>query len=257
MTRFYTCIALLAAGAFGVVASQACGEDFRVDNAVYVEGQKEPSSESTTIFYDGVVYDCLKSPAETVVFDPKTGRFVLLNLTRRKRAELTTAKITMLINGLRLKTADSKDPLMKFLAEPKFQEHFDEATHELTLSSPWISYRLVLAPESSPSVVEQYREFCDWYARLNTLLVPGSLPPFGRLVVNAAMAKHQATASQSWLTVVEGNETKQQRTTIRSEYRVVRPLESADLDRVAQARESMSSFKLVDFMKQYRKIESR
>ena len=260
MTRFHTCIALLAVGAFGVVACHqagpARGEDFRVDNAVYAEGQKEPSSESTTIFYGGVVYDCLKSPAETVVFDPKTGRFVLLNLTRRKRTELTTAEITMFINGLRPKAAESKDPLMKFLAEPKFQERSDEATHELTLSSPWISYRLVLAPESSPSVVEQYHEFCDWYARLNTLLVPGSRPPFGRLVVNAAVAKRQATASHILLTVVSGNETKQQRTTIRSEHRVVRPLDPADLDRVAQARESLSSFKLVDF-KQYRKIEPR
>ena len=88
--------------------------------------------------------------------------------------------------------AKSKDPLVKLLAEPKFQERSDEAADELTLNSPWVSYRLTLAHEASPSVVEQYHEFCDWYARLNALLTPGSLPPFGRLVVDAALAKRQA-----------------------------------------------------------------
>ena len=33
-----------------------------------------------TIFHDGIVYDCMKTPAETVVFDKTTKRFVLLNM---------------------------------------------------------------------------------------------------------------------------------------------------------------------------------
>ena len=45
------------------------GEDFRVDNAVFAGDKKEPISRSVTIFHDGIVYDCMKTPAETVVFD--------------------------------------------------------------------------------------------------------------------------------------------------------------------------------------------
>jgi hypothetical protein len=132
----------------------------------------------------------------------------------------------------------------------------DEAGDTLTLSSPEITYRLTLTPEPSKSVVEQYHDFCDWYARLNTLLVPGSRPPFGRLVVNAALAKRQATASEVLLTIRVGKGPSRSETTIRSEHRLVRPLEPADLERVARTRDRMGRFKPVSF-DQYRKIESR
>jgi hypothetical protein len=257
MVNCRTYAILLIIGVFGMVIGRAgatLGEDFRVDNAVYVGDQKEPSSQSTTIFSGGVVYDCLKTPPETVVFDKTTSQFVLLSLTRRVRTELSTGELSAFIERLQPLAAKSADSLVKFLAEPKFQEQSSQ-TGELTLSSAPITYRLTLARETSPSVVEQYREFCDWYARLNTFLVPGSLPPFGRLVVNAAMAQQHAIATQVLVTVQAGKKSKSQ-TTVRSEHRLVRPLEPADLQRVAQAREFMGSFKLMSF-DQYRKIEPR
>jgi hypothetical protein len=258
MARFHTCIVLFLGGVFGIVAGQAgraIGEDFRVDNTVYAADQKEPNSESTTIFHGGVVYDCMKTPAETVVFDKNADRFVLLNLTQRVRAELTTDRLAAFTDGLQMRAAKSKDPLMKFLAGPKFDEKFDETAGELTLSSPLVTYRLVLAPESNQSIVEQYHEFCDYYARLNALLA-GSRPPFGRIVVNAALAQRQATAAKVILTIASGKGVSQQRTTIRSEHRVVRPLEPADLERVAKTRELMGNLKLVSF-EEYRKPERR
>jgi hypothetical protein len=259
MIRLPICIALFAAGASGMMAGQgvpALAEDFRVDNTVYSGSQKEPSSESTTIFHGGVVYDCMKLPAETVVFDKAAGRFVVLNLTRQTRTELTTGEVIAFIDRLQTVAAKSKDPLVKFLAKPKFEERSEEAAGELTLSSPLVSYRMTLSHEMSQGVAEQYHEFCDWYARLNALLVPGSRPPFGRLVVNAALAQRQATASQVLLTLTSGKGLKQQQTTIRSEHRVVRPLEPGDLERVARIRELVSGFKLVSF-NQYRKTDLR
>ena len=259
MARLHTCIVLLAA-AFGLVsggqAGPARGEDFRVDNLVYAAGEQEPSSQSTTIFCGGVVYDCMKSPEETVVFDKAAGRFVLLNLTQRARTEISTGKIMAFVDGLQTLTAKGKEPLMKFLAEPKFEERVDDSSGELTLSSTLVNYSVTLAPEASPSVVQQYRELCDWYARLRPLLVPGAPPPFARLQVNAALARRQATASQVVLTMSSGHGLKPQHTTIRSVHHVVRPLEPADLERVAQARELLSSLKLVSF-DQYRKLEPR
>jgi hypothetical protein len=235
-------------------AAAALGEDFRMDNVVYVGDQKEPSSQSATIFSGGVVYDCLKTPAETVVFDKMTGQFVLLNLTRRARTELSTGEVSAIIERLQPMAAKSKDPLVKFLAEPKFQEQSSQPG-ELTLSGPPITYRLTLVRETDQGLVEQYHEFCDWYARLNALLVPGSPPPFGRLVVNAAIAQQHAIASQVLLTIHAGNGSTP-RTTIRSEHRLVRPLEPADLERVAQARQFMGTFQQMSFDR-YRKLEPR
>ena len=248
--------ALAAAGNLPGGLNLEAAENFRVDNTVYVDNQKAPVCRSATIFHDGVVYDCMKTPAETVVFDKSAGRFVLLNLKSRTRTELTTGEVAAFTDRLQQLAVKSSDPLVKFLAAPKFQERFDETTGKLTLSSPLVSYRLTLAPEKNQAVVEQYHEFSDWYARLNALLTTGSRPPFGRLVVNAALAKHKATASQVILTLSSGKASKRQQTTIRSEHRVVRPLTPADLDRVRQTREFMAGFKPVSF-EQYRKLAPR
>jgi len=258
MLRSYTLIVLLAAGVFGGMLGQAAlalGEDFRVDNTVYVGDQKEPSSQSTTIFHGGMVYDCMKKPAETVVFDKAAGRFILLSLTHRTRTELTPSEVAAFVDRLQPLAAKSNDQAVKFLAEPRFQEHAESA-NELTLNSPWITYRLTLAHETNRGVVEQYHEFCDCYARLNALLLPGSLPPFGRLVGNAAVAQRQSTPSRVVLTISSGKGAKRSPTKVRSEHSVVCPLDRADLDRVAQAREFQGSFKLVSF-EQYRKAEPR
>lgn len=259
MSRSHTCLVLLVAGVFSFLPGQVGltnAEDFRVDNAVYMADEKEPSSASTTVFRAGVVYDFMKTPAETVVFDSIAGRFVLLNLTQKTRTELTTTEVAAFVDRLQPLAAKSPDPLVKFLAEPKFQERADENAGELTLSSTLVNYRIMLSREANQETVNQYHDFCDWYARLNALLVPGSRPPFGRLIVNAALAQRQATASQVSLTMSSGKGLKPQHTTIRSEHRIVRPLTPADLEQVTQTNEFMSSFKPVSF-EQYRKVDMR
>lgn len=260
MFRFQLGMVLLTVGALGIGFTQAgalLGEDFRVDNAVYHGDQNEPSSESTTIFHGGVVYDCMETPSETVVFDKTADRFILLNPNTRTRTELTTTQLAAMADRLQMSAIKSKDPVVQFLAKPNFQESSNEAAGELTLASPLVTYRVILSPEPNPSIVNQYHEFCDYYARLNALLSSGSRPPFGRLVVNAALAQRQATASEVFLTtVVSGKGLKQQRIDIRSKHRVVCPLEQTDLDQVAKIRQQMDDFKPISFS-EYRKTELR
>jgi hypothetical protein len=244
-------VSLAALGLPGV--GSAAGEDFRIDNTVYSADAKAPPIESTTIFHNGVVYDCMKTPNETVVFDRTGGRFVLLNLKSRTRAELTTGELAAFIDRLQQVAAKTSEPVVKFLAAPKFQEQFDEATGELKLSSTWVNYRVVSSPEEDSAAVQQYREFSDWYARLNTLLSPGSRLPLARLAVNAALARRKAMPSEVVLTISSSKQNRQP-ITIRSTHRVVRPLTPADLDRVAKAREHLTGFKLVSF-EQYRKAD--
>jgi hypothetical protein len=233
------------------------GDDFRIDNTVYAGDQKEPPCESTTIFHGGAVFDCMKTPAETIVFEPSAGRFVLLNLKQRTRTELTTAELGAFSHQLQHDAAASSDPLVRFLAAPKFEVRFDRAGNEMTLSSMWVNYRLTLVPAEDPVMVERYREFCDWSARLNALLSPSSRPPFGRLAVNAELAQRKATASEVVLTLSSPKRSSsREQNTIRSEHRLARPLDAADLDRVADAHRQMTSFKLVGFA-QYRKSELR
>jgi hypothetical protein len=261
MFRFHAFVALFITGTFfglGDCGSQASGEDFRVNNEVFPNGQKEPANQSITIFHDGVVYDSMKSPAEIVVFEKTAGRFVLMNPASQTRTELTTADITTFVNQLQARAANptaakNPDPVVRFLADPKFQERYDESMGELTLTSPMVSYRLVLATGLGQTTVEQYRDFSDWYARLNTLLTPGARPPFGRLAVNEAVAKRKAIASQVILAVASGKASGRP-TTIRTTHQIVRQLTQTDLDYVAKIRKMMTDFQPVSFDK-YRKSE--
>ncbi len=261
MCCVYSLIIVAAIGATPAIDGPAGGpgaaraDDFRIDNTVYAGDPKEPPCESTTIFHGGAVYDCMKTPAETIFFQPQAGLFVLLNLKHRTRTELTTADLTAFSDQLQHDSAQSSDPLVKFLAAPKFQVRFDRVGNELTLNSPWVNYRLTVQPEENQAAVAQYREFSDWYARLNALLSPGSRPPFGRLAVNAELAQRKAMPSEVVLTLSSLRPSRE-RNTIRSEHRLVRPLERTDYVRVADVRQQLSSFKAVTF-EQYRKSELR
>ena len=240
----------LAIGSFAAMA-----DDFRIDNTASVDGQKEPASESTTIFCGGAVYDYMTVPAETVVFDEAAGQFTLLNLKSRTRAELTTSELAAFSERLQQLAAKSHEPVVRFLAAPKFQEHFDATGGELSLASRWVKYRVLLSPESDRAAVEQYHLFSDWYARLNALLLPGSRPPFARLVVNAAVAQHDSLPAYVALTIDTGKSNRQS-ITVHSTHHLVRPLALSDVDCAAKTRKLISDFQLISF-DQYRKLKLR
>ncbi len=229
------------------VATIGRAEDFRVENRVFAGGKKTAVSRSTTVFLDGVVYDYLENPAEIIVFEKDRSRFTLLDTTRRVRAELPTQKVAEFTEKLRQSASQQKDPFVRFLADPKFEEQYDEDSGELTLSSSWMTYRLELVDAGSSAIAQQYREFSDWYARVNAVLNPGSKPPFARVLVNVAMAKREATAREVHLTMTPKRTFPPKRVKLRSEHQFVHQIVQADADRAVQTRQFMQIYKLVGF----------
>jgi hypothetical protein len=229
---------------------QACGEDFRIDNSVFVGNQTVPDSRGTTIFYGGLVYDFLDAPAEVTVFDKAGGRFILLDLDRRLRSELTTGEVDGFVARIQQRTAAHTDPMVNFLGAPRFEEKYDPNTGELALTSMWMSYRVRLQP-AEMAVTQQYREFSDWQVRLNTVLSPGGRPPFARLALNEAIARHQATACEVHLTLTLKPNSPSKQMIVRSQH-VLSALAADDVGRVNRIGEFMRSFQPVAF-DQYRK----
>jgi len=256
LTALTTTICLNVLCGVAADAESAAAEDFRVSNKVFSGSQKKPLSQSTTIFLDGVVYDYLDEPDEVIVYDKADGRFVLLDMARKVRAEVTTKEVVALTERLQQLAGSQADPFVRFLAAPKFTERYDRDTRELTLSSPWLTYRLVLADAVSRAVSQQYREFSDWYARLNTILSPGSKPPAARLAVNEALAKRKATASEVRLTLTPKRGFPPKRVEIRSEHQLVPQVAESDMVRVGQTRQFMDIFQPVSFQ-QYREMVGR
>jgi hypothetical protein len=121
------------------------------------------------------------------------------------------------------------------------------------MTSPLVSYELTTKPASSPAVSTQYREFCDWYCQLNTLLNPGSRPPFARMLVNETLDKRQLFPQEVKLSVQLGSGFPPKRAAIRSEHRFVDQLTESDRDRVAQTEQYLTIFSPVPFSEYQKK----
>jgi hypothetical protein len=225
----------------------ARGDDFRIENRVMPDGSKQPTSRSTTIFHEGLVYDLMQEPAEAIVYDKAQRRFLLLDLRRRVRTELPTSQVASFTQGLQQWAERQHDPFVRFLGAPKFEEQFDAATGELKLQSAWLSYRVQTKPAPSQAVAAQYREFSDGLARLNTLLSPGARPPLARLALNEALHRRGLMARQVVLTMSAKSGPTAQRTVISSEHDWTLTLSDADRSRVAEVQQMLAGFKQVGF----------
>lgn len=235
----------LAAGPVGAAGPADEGQ-FRVENKVFSGDEEQPKIRSTTIFHDGVVYDFLEEPAEVTVFDKAHGRFVLLDLERRIKTELTTERLADFTTRLRGWTQDQSDSFLKFLGAPRLEEQFDEASGQLSLQSPRITYELTTV-EADPTILREYREFADWSCQLNTMLTPRSRPPFARMAVNEALQRHGRFAREVNLTLKPKKGPFAKRVTARSEHLLVRRLVESDRRRVAEVDRFMATFTAVRF----------
>jgi hypothetical protein len=227
---------------FIATAASARAADFRVNNTVFVDGEASPQCQSTTIFHAGLVYDFLADPAEIIVFDKPHGRFVLLDLSRKVRTELSTDKVGEFIDHAKQTLGGAKNILENWLAEPTFDETFDSQTSQLTLRGEWMTYQAqVLA--TGPDVASQYRNFSDWNARFNHVLNPDSRPPFPRMMLDAALERNHGIAKEVLLTSHFAKSHTPVKITSRHE--LAGQLDAADKKRVAEAQNYMKAFKQV------------
>jgi hypothetical protein len=90
--------------------------------------------------------------------------------------------------ALQAQASQSKDPETQFLANPAFHVAWNDTDRAVTLTSKWLTYAAETSPVEPPneSVVRRYRNFADWYARLNGMRL-GNMPPFARMQLNAEL----------------------------------------------------------------------
>jgi len=232
----------------------AWAEEFRVENKVFVGDEKEPVVESTTIFYENVVYDYLSKPSEVTIFDKARGRFILLDLGRRVKTEVSTERVGELTERLKQWAGSQADPFLKFLSDPKFDVHYDEEKNELSCASAWLTYRVLTDDIETEAVGRRYSEFSDWYCQLNTMLNPGSRPPQARMLLNAALEARQRFPREVHLSFRPKDSLLTRRITMRSQHQLVCQLVQSDRDRVAQTDQLMAMFTPVTFVEYQKRI---
>ncbi len=189
---------VLVVAALFACASSAIADGFRIETKVFAGDEKQkqpPVSETTTLFLDGIVYDFLNKPEQTAVFRKpvggKPGQFILLNEQHNIQTKVPTEKVAGTMNHFRAWAAKESDPFLQFAANPEFEETYDAQTGKLKLISHLETYSVDTMPAEHPDEVAEYREFLDWYTKLNTMLSHGRLPAEPRLRLNAVMARRK------------------------------------------------------------------
>jgi len=244
-----------------LVAASAHGEGFRVENKVFSGDEEEPQTESTTIFHEDLVYDYLKNPEEITVFDRVGSRFILLDTARKTRTELTTRELHAMADRVRRWAVGSGDDFLRFLAAPELEEEFDPSTQTLRMSSAYVTYELETAEAPRDEIMQQYREFLNWYSLLNMRINPGSRPPFARMEVNRSLERlgrmprtvHLTLRPKGDRILAEGLLGGKEMTA-RSEHLVVPHLLESDRSRVAQTDQFMAMFSPLSFAEYQRRI---
>jgi len=237
--------------AFSLLAGQipampAMGEDFRIETDVFLGAEKEPVAQSVTLFSGGLVYDFpLIGPQEITVFDASRGRFILLDVPRKTKATLLTQELLEITAAIKVQ-AQELDGVFAFAADPQFKREYDEQAGWLTLSSSLLSYRAKGVKPQVPEAAATYRDFADWYARLNATR-PGNLPPFARLELNRVLGERQEVPEEVELTVEPKNRWAGRKLVVHSRHIFNWRLSNTDRKRIDTAGSYMADFEAVGF----------
>jgi hypothetical protein len=240
VVRTFLIVSLMTIAA-GVRTNHSLAEGFRIETKIYVGDAEEPASETTTLFLEGVVYDFLASPAQTAVFrhptGGKPGRFILLEPSQRIQTEFTTDQLSGAMDKLRHWAAQQNDPFLQFAADPEFKESFDPGNGKLVLASHLENYTVSTSRAPHAEALAEYREFLDWYTRLNALILAGP-PPGPRLQLNEALARHEVVP----LTVEL--QRAGEKDLLRAEHTFTWRLSRQDLERIDNVREALASYRV-------------
>jgi hypothetical protein len=241
--RSLSLLSLVALLALVTTASPVVAQQMRIETDVFIDNQAEPASHTVTLFDSGTVYDFFEEPPQITVFRPPTasheGSFIMLDLEAKQRTEVSTKRIAGLMKKLTRWAGDQEDELLKFSAQPEFEESFDEETGLLTLDSPVWNYTVATVPADNAEALARYREFSDWYIRLNTML-HSTPPPGARLKLNAAMAEHGVVPVEIRRSV------ESESTSLRATHMFTWRLSREDRGRIEDAQRHLAKFNKVD-----------
>jgi hypothetical protein len=237
------------------------GQEFRIDTEIFVGDEKEPASETLTIFSQGIVYDfLLTGPEEITLLDTVRGRFTLLDPARKQRCSLSVQDVLQQSLSLEAHAIESKDALFAFAATPRFETAAEEATENgqpvvrLSFVARPLEYAVRARPSDRPEVVAAFRCFADQFARLNALR-PGHLPPAARLEVNKALAERKLLPLEITRTITPANPLGK-KLVVRSRHLANWTLSGEDRKKIDRAGTYLAEFAAVGF-EEYRTASSQ
>jgi hypothetical protein len=238
-------------------SAAASAQDFRVDTEVFAGKEKEPIAETLTIFSSGRVYDFLLGGSrEITIFEPAAGQFTFLDPERKLRCTIASQEVLDYVLELNKAAVQQKVPLFAAAADPQFEvqeeEELDEEQEKktgrtrVTLTSKSIIYTAVGKAPQQHATVDAFKQFADWYARLNAIRGGGNLPPGARLALNRELALRKLLPDEITRVTIQSG-LREKRLEVRSRHLFNWALSVADRQRIEQAGDYLANFQAVSF----------
>ena len=154
--------------------------------------------------------------------------FVLIDRGREIQTRFSADELLRFLAQLKIR-AEEAGPLIQFAASPNFHETYDQNERVITLRGRTMMYEAQGRLARTSDVAKQYRQFADWYARLNATR-PGTLPPEARLELNRALAQRDLVPGVVTLTLFERSEDGEDTpmATVRSQHKIGWGLQEID-----------------------------
>jgi hypothetical protein len=225
-----------------MTATTTTAQDFRFESDVFVENEREPVLQHLTLFTGNLVYDfALGSADEVTMFDAQKGRVVLMNLATKTQTEVSTDTILAFTTKIKqIALANRNGPVAL-----TFRVETDDSEEAVTVTSDHVTYTAIGMPAEQLGADDRYREFADWYARLNAMR-PGNLPPFGRLELNRELANRQWLPKEITRTLVI-DKLLRKRQEVSSKHIVAWQLTNTDRRRIQDVAGYQAVFRKVPF----------
>ncbi len=189
------------------LSPRATAQGLRVETQVYetcavAAGQNRTLlSSSLSLFHNGRVYDYVESADEVVIYEPTARRFTVLNPARSLATTVDfdeighlldsrEPKVQQYITELRQSQTSNADQVirqLRFQLNPEFETKFDPREQSLMLVAPSWKYHVSVRPWNDEDQRQRYLTYCDWTARLNSILHPASKFPEPRMALNAKL----------------------------------------------------------------------
>lgn len=237
---------ILAALLLIEMSGHACvwAQEFRITSEVYVGDSKTALTNNLTLFSDQLICDFLMSdevnprPLEVAIYDLRQKRFVLLDMNRKVRTEISDLQLDKLVDNLAQETQANERS--KFLIADNFTDETDWANNSLRLKSDNMEYYFQGNQPQEPAMLPQYFSFLDNFTRLNAT-DPQKLPPFPRMKLNQRIKQLGWVPNEIQVTL-KANEFFRETVEARSKHTLTPGLTSRDKELIAHAKRDWQSF---------------
>lgn len=165
---------------------------FRLDTDIYDSLDDKPKRSNLTLFKQGVAYDLDRgNPDVITMVDPIRKRIVLLDATRKIKAEINTDTLFEYVTSAKLELSQDQRRHLMPITQPAIEGNSRAIVQSQTMKYICEQFQKPDDPSTASQVAMQYADFADWSARLNATYPP-HLPPFLRMELNALLRQQKA-----------------------------------------------------------------